>query len=76
MGQSTVNLETISLGGIFQEALDIHGLKYNNLSRLRKRWKSSMKALREVLQDIKKLHIEAEPKANEIIHIKEEKKEN
>lgn len=34
-----------------------------------------MKSLREVLQDRKKLHIEAEPKANEIIHIKEEKEE-
>lgn len=35
-----------------------------------------MKALKEVLQDIKKLHIEAEPKAKEIIHIKEENEEN
>lgn len=34
-----------------------------------------MKTLREVLQESKKLHIEAEPKANEIIHDKEEKEE-
>lgn len=49
--------------------------KMHNFSILGKRWKSSMKTLREVLQESKKIHIEAEPKANEIIHDKEEKEE-
>ena len=66
----------MSLDRISSRSTGYSWFKTSNLSILGKRQKRNMKSLKEVLQDIKKLHIEAEPKAKEIIHIKEEKEEN